>query len=213
MNIKSILTQTALAFILISTGLVSHLANATDIKQPSLLVLGDSLSAGYGFDAQKSWVELLQQRINKEQLGYRVVNGSVSGNTTADGLNRLPALIKQHQPAIIIIALGANDGLRGYPIKTMQKNLVGIIKKSKASGATTLITQMEIPPNYGRRYTEQFKNSYSKIAAQENVNTLPFFLYDLVNNPQLMLDDGIHPNAKAQATILETLWPSIREVL
>ena len=95
----------------------------------------------------------------------------------------------------------------------MQKNLVAIIKKSKASGATTLITQMEIPPNYGRRYTEQFKNSFSKIAEQENVNTLPFFLYNLVNKPQLMLDDGIHPNAKAQATILETLWPSIREVL
>tara|TARA_R110000868_G_C10972714_1_gene770807 strand:+ start:36354 stop:36995 length:642 start_codon:yes stop_codon:yes gene_type:complete len=213
LDIKSALSKSALPFILIIAGLVTSLAHANDDKQPTLLVLGDSLSAGYGFDASKGWVELLQQRITKEHLAYRVVNGSVSGNTTGDGLTRLPALIKRHQPAIIIIALGANDGLRGYSIKSMQKNLVTIIKKSRESGARTLITHMEIPPNYGRRYTEQFKNSFATIAAQENVNTLPFFLYQLVSNPQLMLDDGIHPNAKAQDLILETLWPSIRELL
>ncbi len=182
----------------------SH-ANTTNI-----LVLGDSISAGYGFDPALGWVTLLGKQV---PATYNVVNASVSGETSAGGLNRLPALLAEHQPSIVIIELGGNDGLRGYPVMSLRKNLQALINLSIEAGAQPLLLGMKIPPNYGKRYTDAFADSYKKIANANDIPWVDFFLDDIATDNKLMQSDGIHPNAKAQALIVQKVLPALTPLL
>lgn len=181
----------------------------------NILILGDSISAAYGMDPQLGWVSLLQERIttdndiNDEQYSYKVINASVSGNTTGDGLSRLPKLLEVYQPSIVIIELGGNDGLRGYPVKLMAKNLQRMIDLSQANNAQVVLAGIEIPPNYGQRYTEAFRNTFQQVAANNTVRFIPFILQDIATDPALMQDDGIHPTAEAQTQLLDNIWNSL----
>lgn len=182
-------------------------------SERTLLVLGDSISAGYGINPEQGWVNLLQQRLNQQGLDYRVINGSVSGNTSGDGLSRLGPLLKEYRPAIVIIELGGNDGLRGYPLKTLENNLSQLIDASRASGAKVLLAGIEIPPNYGKRYTDQFRATFAKVAASKEVPLLPFILEQVATNSALMQNDGIHPTAAAQPQLVDNVWPVLQPLL
>lgn len=197
-----------LSFIL---AVVTPLSHAGTAKQTAnILVLGDSISAGYGFDPALGWVTLLSEHIPPD---YTVINASVSGETSAGGLNRLPTLLTEHQPSIVIIELGGNDGLRGYPVINLRKNLQALINLSINAGAQPLILGMKIPPNYGKRYTEAFADSYKKIAETNDLPWVDFFLDDIATNSSLMQSDGIHPNADAQALIVQKVLPALTPLL
>ncbi|WP_339899432.1 arylesterase [uncultured Gilvimarinus sp.] len=184
-------------------------------KPATIVVLGDSLSAGYGMDLKQGWVQLLRERLAQQDHAsrYQVINASVSGETTQGGLSRLDALLKTHQPEIIIVELGGNDGLRGQPIKLMRQNLTDIIKKAQAASATVLLVGMQIPPNYGARYTQLFAKVYPELAEQFNVPLVPFLLEGIALEPELMQNDGIHANTDAQATLLDNVWPFLQPLL
>jgi acyl-CoA thioesterase-1 len=178
-----------------------------------ILVLGDSLSAGYGIALEEGWVSLLQERIKKHHFTYEVVNASVSGETSGGGLARLPALLAEHQPMIVILELGGNDGLRGHPINVMRQNLEKIITASQAANAQVLLLGMHIPPNYGARYTRTFHQAYIDLAKKYQLSFVPFFLDQVANNAALMQSDGIHPTAEAQGTMLDHVWPTLEPLL
>lgn len=178
-----------------------------------ILVLGDSLSAGYGIALEEGWVSLLQERIKKHQFAYEVVNASVSGETSGGGLARLPALLAEHQPVIVILELGGNDGLRGHPINVMRQNLEKIIAASQAANTQVLLLGMHIPPNYGARYTRTFHQAYIDLAKKYQLSFVPFFLDQVANNAALMQSDGIHPTAEAQGTMLDHVWPTLEPLL
>jgi acyl-CoA thioesterase-1 len=178
-----------------------------------ILVLGDSLSAGYGIALEEGWVSLLQERIKKHQFAYEVVNASVSGETSGGGLARLPALLAEHQPMIVILELGGNDGLRGHPINVMRQNLEKIIAASQAANAQVLLLGMHIPPNYGARYARTFHQAYIDLAKKYQLSFVPFFLDQVANNAALMQSDGIHPTAEAQGTMLDHVWPTLEPLL
>lgn len=180
--------------------------------EPRLLVLGDSLSAAYGMEIQQGWVSLLEQRM-ASKYPYKVINASVSGETTGGGLARLPALLEQHQPRLVIVELGGNDGLRGYPLNIMKQQLARIIENSRAAGAEVLLVGMQIPPNYGPRYTNQFRDTYTQLAAQYDLPLVEFLLADVALNPQLMQKDGIHPTAEAQEKMLDNVWLVLQSML
>ncbi|MFL0797949.1 MAG: arylesterase [Cellvibrionaceae bacterium] len=173
----------------------------------TILVLGDSLSAAFGINEEDGWVALLEKQLNKDQHPATLINASISGETTGGGLARLPKLLSRYQPNIVILELGANDGLRGYPIGNMKKNLQAIITLSKENGAEVLLLGMQIPPNYGSRYTEAFRKSYFTIAEQKNISLVPFFLEGVATNMGLMQKDGIHPTAQAQPLLLANVKP------
>jgi acyl-CoA thioesterase I len=179
----------------------------------TILVVGDSLSAAYGIQRDAGWVALMQQRLDREHAGYRVVNASISGDTTANGLARLPRALAEHRPDIVIIELGGNDGLRGLSLVQMKHNIESMIRKARAAGAKVLLVGIELPPNYGRPYTERFHRSYREIAAAEHVPLAPFLLQGIATHPGLMQADGIHANAKAQPRMLENVWPLLRPLL
>lgn len=179
----------------------------TTEQKPLILVLGDSLSSGYGIDADKSWVSLLGQRLMEKSFCYQLINASISGNTTINGLNQLGALLQQYKPDIVIIELGGNDGLRGLSLQSMQRNLSEMITLSHQSNARVALAGIKIPPNYGKRYTEAFYNVYTQLAKQHGVTFIPFLLDAVGDNSQLMQADGLHPTAVAQAIILENVWP------
>jgi acyl-CoA thioesterase-1 len=179
----------------------------------TILVVGDSLSAAYGIRRDAGWVALLQQRLDRDRTGYRVVNASISGDTTANGLARLPRALAEHHPAVVIIELGGNDGLRGLSLAQMKHNIESMIRKARAAGAKVLLVGIELPPNYGRPYTERFHRSYREIAAAEHVPLVPFLLQGIATHPGLMQADGIHANAKAQPRMLENVWPLLRPLL
>lgn len=178
----------------------------------TVLVVGDSLSAAHGIDMRQGWVALLDQRLARDFPGYRVVNASVSGDTTAGGLARLPTLLKRHRPAIVVIELGGNDGLRGLPPNQMKSNIVEMIEKSKAEGAKVLLLGLRLPPNYGTRYTELFRRVYRNAAAEQKIPFVPLML-EGVDDSELMQSDRIHPTATAQPRILENVWPALRRML
>jgi acyl-CoA thioesterase I len=178
-----------------------------------ILVVGDSLSAAYGLPSDQGWTTLLNRRIAMERLPYRVVNASISGDTTANGLARLPRALAEHRPDIVIIELGGNDGLRGLSLVQMKHNIESMIRKARAAGAKVLLVGIELPPNYGRPYTERFHRSYREIAAAEHVPLAPFLLQGIATHPGLMQADGIHANAKAQPRMLENVWPLLRPLL
>mgnify|MGYP001075102168 FL=1 len=180
---------------------------------PKILVLGDSISAGYGLAANEGWVSLLQNRLKTQGYGYRVVNASVTGETTTGGLARLPRALSLHQPVIVVIELGGNDGLRGLPLDTSRANLQKMIDLSLGAGAKVLLLGMKIPPNYGPRYANEFENLYAALARRNKLAFEPFFLDKIALADGMMQEDGIHPTAKAQPIMLETLWPRLTPLL
>lgn len=181
------------------------------VSAQRILVLGDSLSAAYGLPSEQGWVHLLQQRLQDQS--WQVINASISGDTSAGGLARLPALLEQHQPHILILSLGANDGLRGLATSSLRDNLTRIIEQAQAQGAEVLLLGMQIPPNYGPRYTESFSAVYRELAEKEGVHLLPFLLEQVALDHQLMLADNLHPNAEGQQRLLETVWPYLQTLL
>lgn len=188
---------------------ISTIANAKTI-----LIVGDSLSAGYGIDIEKGWVNLLQEKLNAASTGeHKVVNASISGDTTGAGLARLPLLLKQHSPDIVVIELGGNDGLQGFPLKIMRTNLSQMVDLSLESGAKVLMLGVRIPPNYGERYTESFFNIFHEIATEKQISLKPFFIESVALEAELMQSDGIHPKATAQPQIVADVWPHLESLL
>lgn len=179
----------------------------------TILVLGDSISAGYGLNAEQGWVNLLQQKLIQENKSYQVVNDSISGDTSAGGLARIDKLLAQHKPAVVILELGANDGLRGFSLTVMRENLAQIIQRSRNNGAKVLLLGIRIPPNYGKRYTEMFYNVYATLAESYQVAWVPFLLADVALAKTLMQADGLHPNAQAQPIMLKTIWENLQALL
>jgi len=181
-------------------------------QAPTVIVLGDSLSAGYGISVNQGWVAKLQSNLRTSYPAFRVINASISGETSAGALVRLPKLLDKYQPAITIIELGGNDGLRGYPIQKLKKNLAQIIQTSGRYG-DVLLLGMQIPPNYGSKYTQMFSDSFAQLAEQFELPLVPFFLENIATQPSLMQDDGIHPRAEAQQTMLNNVLPYLTPLL
>jgi acyl-CoA thioesterase I len=179
----------------------------------TILVFGDSISAGYGIDPERGWAALLQSKLKSEGYGEQVVNASVSGETTEGGLARLPRALALHHPGIVIIELGGNDGLRALPVDQMRANLAQMAALCKAAGARVLLLGMQIPPNYGPEYTQQFRSSYGSVARDKNLPLVPFLLNGIALNPQLMQADGIHPNELGQPKLLDNVWPTLKPLL
>ncbi len=192
---------------------LGSVASAAAPAQRTIVVLGDSLSAGYGIKVEQGWVRLLEQRLASEGYGYRVVNASVSGETTQGGLARLPRALETHKPAIVIVELGGNDGLRGLQLAASRDNLSKIIEKARSAKAQVLLVGMMIPPNYGPRYGEEFREMFVALARKYSLAFVPFLLDQVALKPELMQADGIHPNAAGQPQILENLWPRLKPLL
>jgi acyl-CoA thioesterase-1 len=180
---------------------------------PTLVVLGDSLSAGYGIRIEEGWVALLQKRLREQGYGYRVVNASVSGETTGGALARLPRVLQVHRPAIVIVELGGNDGLRGVPVPEMRSNLERIVALSRQAGADVLIAGMQIPSNYGPQYTKQFAATFGDVARARQTAHVPFFLEGIALDERNFQPDGIHPVAAAQPRLLQNVWPALQPLL
>jgi acyl-CoA thioesterase I len=181
---------------------------------PVILVFGDSISAGYGLErVDQGWVALLQTRLKDQEYGYQVVNASVSGETTAGGLARLPRALSLHRPGIVILELGGNDGLRALPTAQMRANLAGMVDLATAAGAKVLLLGIRMPPNYGLQYTEQFRLCYSDLARDKKLPLVPFLLKDIALKPALMQADDIHPNALGQPQLLDNVWPMLAPLL
>lgn len=181
---------------------------------PVLLVLGDSLSAGYGLKRGEAWPDLLQARLESLGYSYYVVNASISGETTRGGLTRLPALLEEHRPTVVVIELGANDGLRGLPLDEFASNMQGLVRTVTDSNAAPVVLPMQVPPNYGHAYTSGFAAVYAALPEQfPGVSLTPFFLQDVVLDPTLMQADGLHPVAAAQPRMLDAIWPVIETKL
>jgi len=181
-------------------------------EEPVIVALGDSLTAGLGVAVEEAYPALLQARLAREGLHYRVVNAGVSGDTTAGALRRLDWVLRA-RPTIVIVALGANDGLRGLPVGTMRDNLVAIITKLRASGARVMLAGMRLPPNYGADYTREFAAAFDAVARRTSVPLLPFLLEGVAGRAALNLPDGIHPNAAGQRQVAETVWRALRPLL
>ena len=182
-------------------------------EAPVILVFGDSISAGYGLPLEQGWVELLRTRLKAQGYGYQVVNASVSGETTAGGLARLPRALDLHHPSIVILELGGNDGLRGLPVAQMRTNLTQMSSLSAAAGAKVLLLGMRMPPNYGPEYTKQFAMVFSDLASEKKISLVPFLLTDIALSPALLQADDIHPNAQGQPILLDNVWPTLKPLL
>ena len=180
---------------------------------PTVLVISDSLSAAYGMDIEQGWVHLLSEKLSDQSPRATVVNASISGDTTGGGAQRLPSLLEQHEPSVVIIELGGNDGLRAYPITQMRANLATMTQASLEQGAKVLLLAAEAPPNLGRRYTTLFRESYSQLANDENVIALPFIVESIFLSSDLMQSDRTHPNATAQPLLLDVVWPTLTSLL
>lgn len=193
----------------------SKQAITTNSNSTTLLIFGDSLSMGHGLAHHESWVELLSKRLKKRNKNYTVVNASIGGDTTASGLSRLPAALKKYKPALVILELGGNDGLRGLDLAQMEKNLAAMIRLCQLNQAKILLVGIEIPPNYGPIYTKQFKAVYLKLAQryQRQLSFLPFLLANIAGKEKYMQADGIHPNKAAQEIILQNVWQYLAPML
>ena len=186
---------------------------ATKDDKSVILVYGDSLSAAYRMPQQQGWVSLLQQRLQTQGYPYHVVNASVSGETTSGGLSRLQITLRQHKPDIVLLELGANDGLRGLPLAQMRNNLEAMIKAIQATGADVILLGIMIPPNYGPKYTQEFSQSFTELAKRFDLPRVNFLLEGVAGKPELTLDDGLHPSAIAQPRILENVWKTLNPEL
>ncbi len=195
-------------------GVVLMVAATSAYSAPkNLLVLGDSLSAEYGLQRGTGWTGLLQKRLQQNKLDYQVVNASISGDTTIGGRNRLPPLMAQHKPAVVVIELGANDALRGLPLKTSQDNLQAMIDLAHQQKAKVLLVGMQIPPNYGPDYTHRFSAMYQELAKSNKVALVPFFFEGIAADLSQFQADRIHPNEQAQPRLLDNVWPHLKPLL
>lgn len=178
-----------------------------------IVVVGDSLSAAYGIDRQRGWVALLQQRLQERRLDYRVVNASITGDTTRGGLSRLPATLERERPGVLVIALGGNDGLRGFAPEQTRSNLRAMIELGREAGARVLLLGIRLPANYGKAYGEKFHRIYRDLAEEQQVALVPFFLEGVAETRELMQADGIHPGESAQPRILDNVWAGLEPLL
>ncbi|MDO3721951.1 arylesterase [Marinobacter sp. chi1] len=177
----------------------------------TILILGDSLSAAHGVPTERAWVQLLKKRLDDDGLPqWQVVNASIGGETTDGGARRLPGLLEEHDPDVVVIELGGNDGLRGFPPNVIESNLADMISRVQASGAETVLVGMQIPPNYGQRYTQMFADIFPKLSERFDTALVPFFLDGIYDQEGFMQDDGIHPTAEAQPRLLDNIWPALR---
>lgn len=207
---------TVLATALVFLGLCAPLPGTAQTPPQRLLVLGDSLSAEYGLARGTGWVALMQERLDKDKRGIAVVNASVSGDTTSGGRSRLDALLKLHQPRVVVIELGGNDALRGLPLAMTRDNLLAMTRAAQASGAKVVLVGMQVPPNYGADYNRQFQQAYSEVARQTKSTLVPFFLKDVADSPraaEFFQTDRIHPTQAAHPTMLANVWPAIQKNL
>ncbi|WP_096281468.1 arylesterase [Marinobacter sp. LV10R510-11A] len=194
--------------------LVAFIAVPVLAGQKTLLVVGDSLSAAYGVPSETAWVQLLRERLQDNGLSnWRVVNASISGETTDGGARRLPDLLEKNNPSVVIIELGGNDGLRGFPPGVIKSNLVSMVKNVQSSGAQAILVGMQIPPNYGQRYTQMFADIFPALSDSYNTALVPFFLDGIYDQENLMQGDGIHPTAEGQPRLLENVWPVLKPLL
>lgn len=183
-------------------------------NQNTLLIVGDSLSAAYGVPSDRAWVQLLQERLDNNGLSqWNVVNASISGETTDGGARRLPGLLADNSPDVVVIELGGNDGLRGFPPNVIESNLAQMITQVQDAGARAILVGMQIPPNYGQRYTQMFADIFPKLSDRYNTALVPFFLQGVYDQEGMMQDDGIHPSAEAQPKLLENVWPVLKPAL
>ena len=190
---------------------VATVAQADDT--PTVLIFGDSLSAGYGLDVDQSWGALLQQRLEEQGYEHRVVNASISGETTEGGVTQIDSAIATFSPDLIILELGGNDGLRGFPPTRIKTNLLAIAKRARASGAGVVLLGIRIPTNYGSRYTQAFEAVYGEVATELGIEWIEFFMEGVALNDELLQEDRIHPNEEAQPILLDNAWPVIRATL
>ena len=203
-----------LQYWLLSCVFILSCAMSSSLYAKTILILGDSLSAGYGIQPQHGWVHLLQQRLNQQYpKQHKVVNASVSGETTSGALARLPKLLQTHKPQIVVIELGGNDALRGQPPQQIERNLAQLVQRSQQAKAKVIVFGMKVPPNYGTAYSKAFEQSYKTVSQKYKVTLLPFFLEGVAGNNALMQKDLIHPNAKAQAQLLNNAYPYIKGAL
>ncbi len=192
---------------------IFSLSTYSDINTKSLMIYGDSISAGYGMSKEKQWSVILQEKINKENLKIKVINSSISGETTSGGLARLSQTIKSIQPDYLLLELGGNDALRGYPPRQIASNLAEMIKIADSANTKVLLMQIKIPPNYGSRYQKAFESIYSSIASETSATLIPFMLEEVALNEDLMLPDGIHPKALAQPLIADYVYRQLKPLL
>jgi acyl-CoA thioesterase-1 len=197
-------------FLSVALALMCLAQNAT---AGTVLIVGDSISAGFGLDTREGWVALLEKRLKQEGFDDGVVNASISGDTSAGGQARLPALLAAHKPDLVILELGGNDGLRGQLPTQLKQNLASMIEQARKAGAKVLLLGMQLPPNYGVRYTQAFARVYSELAEEKNVALVPFFLEGVGGHPELMQADGLHPAVGAQGQLLENVWPTLKPLL
>ncbi|MEB2348079.1 MAG: arylesterase [Comamonadaceae bacterium] len=203
-------------FILLAALATLGAGAATAPARTTVLVLGDSMSAEYGLPRGSGWVALLRQRLAKERIDAEVVNASVSGDTTAGGRSRLPALLQAHRPAVVVIELGGNDALRGLPLQNTQANLAWMVQQAQQSGARVLLVGMQVPPNYGADYARRFAAGFEAVAREHRSALVPFLLAGIADGPDplaLFQPDRIHPNAQAQPRMLDNVWPALKPLL
>ena len=206
-----IILQNCLGFFILINSSIGALAQNT--PPPQILILGDSISAGYGLPMGTSWVNLLQDTLKKDQSKYSIVNSSISGETTAGGKARISNLMQQHKPSIVIVELGGNDALRGFPLATTYQNLLEIVQIGKNNGAKVLILGMKIPTNYGAEYTAQFSKMYVDLGKNTQSALVPFFFEGVATKREYFQEDGIHPNQNAQAILLKNVLPTLKKLL
>ena len=200
-------------FLSIFISLMFSLSTYSDVKNESLLIYGDSISAGYGMSKEKQWSVILQDIINRDNLKINVINSSVSGETTSGGLARISQIIKSIKPDYLLLELGGNDALRGYPPRQIATNLAAIIKIADSANTKVLLMQIRIPPNYGSRYQKAFESIYSNIASETSATLIPFMLEEVALNEELMMPDGIHPKASAQPLIADYVYRQLKPLL
>jgi acyl-CoA thioesterase-1 len=195
-------------------GLVLLAASASAYSAPkTVLVVGDSLSAEYGLTRGQGWVALAEQKLKEQRIAANVVNASVSGETSSGGRTRLPSLLKHHKPAVVVLELGANDGLRGLPVAAAEANLRFMIEESRKAGAQVLLVGMQMPPNYGRAYTDSFRDMYNKLAKTYKTGLVPFMLEGVAEKPELFQPDRLHPSANAHPIILANIYPQLAKLV
>ncbi|MBW7469545.1 arylesterase [Marinobacter sp. M216] len=203
------LSVRSILFVVLALLAMPALAN-----QNTLLIMGDSLSAAYGVPSERAWVQLLKERLDQNGLSqWQVINASISGETTDGGARRLPDLLRENDPDVVVIELGGNDGLRGFPPNVIESNLAEMIEQVQQTGARTVLVGMQIPPNYGQRYTEMFADIFPKLSDRYNTALVPFFLQGVYDRDGFMQDDGLHPSEAAQPKLLENIWPVLKQNL
>ncbi|EHK67101.1 arylesterase [Achromobacter arsenitoxydans] len=208
-----LLLVSALATAMVAPAHAQTAAAAQGSAPRTVLVVGDSLSAEYGIKRGTGWVPLLSARVSEQYPKFKVVNASISGDTTSGGVARLPALLRQHAPAVVVLELGANDALRGLPLNMTEQNLRAMAQAARKADADVLIVGMQIPPNYGRDYAERFAAVFPKVAKDENARLVPFLMEGIATNRAMFQADGIHPNEDAQPQLLDNVWPTLRPLL